>query len=223
MEPAAKRVKVSTKSEAEAKRFAKTYMWKGERPEDSVVNPAQHPAKPVTWPWSLLFAIYVFADKYDTADLRCAAINFIQAKLMMITPVIFDMPTLADTRSAVKHLPSTSPLRRVLVDFWALQIEASYMREHYGDGLASILSEMPSSFLAECLMSCKTFDEATTPDGADQDRNDALRMFSKGNCVYHEHQNESAYVKDCCRDGWNRFSMAFCKVPNEEAEIEQDE
>ncbi|KAF7186754.1 hypothetical protein HII31_11986 [Pseudocercospora fuligena] len=219
-EPAAKRIKLSAESEIEARRLA--FMQRGGPPKGSVYEPAYRPALPLTWHWSLLFAIYVFADKYDTADLRCAAMNSIQAKLLMITPMMFSGPTLTETRYAVEHLPSVSLLRRLLVDFWATTTMASFMREVYGGEIIAALSDMPSSFLAECLMAAKTFDEAVAFDDVPEGHIDALRTYDKADCHYHEHQNDSQLVKDRCALGWIRFRDDYCIMPEKQAQGEDE-
>ncbi|KAF7193559.1 hypothetical protein HII31_05134 [Pseudocercospora fuligena] len=225
-EPPSKRVKLSSPADREDTNVDRLVAHRGlmlscAPPAGSTVNPPAHPAQPITWRWKLLFAIYVFADKYDSVGLRNLVMNFVQMKLTIMTPLIFDMPTLGDSRFPMENLPSSSPLRRLLAEFWGVQCDLQFIGDHNGGKEAStVLEELPSSFLADCLVAGKKYDEAC---GRDPDSSDAMRPLEKSQCAYHEHQNDGQIAQAQCREGWVFFRETFGHIPEVEREENGEE
>ncbi|KAK5114978.1 hypothetical protein LTR85_010016 [Meristemomyces frigidus] len=70
----------------------------------------------VTWTWSWLFEIYIFADLCDTRRFRTAIMETIQVKALQRTPKTYRLPHFEDFKEAFAQLPAASPLYSFLVD-----------------------------------------------------------------------------------------------------------
>lgn len=78
----------------------------------------------VTWSWSILFEIFIFAEKHDTRRLRNAAIELVQIKTLQWKPKTYDMPIPSALCFAFENLPKTSALYRFLVDLMTWEVDA---------------------------------------------------------------------------------------------------
>ena len=189
----------------------------GAAPLDASLTPDENDYQdPVTWLWIDLFKLYVFADKYDTRNLRMATLDIIQLKLCQTIPRKYAGPQILDVRWLAMHLPVNSPLYRVLVD-----AEASWFS--LGDSgaerdrQAAEFSQLPVDYLSACFVAGKRYDSArsckTCKRGGsqckktDHDVSDAVSFINKHPCSYHEH-GENSEEKAHCMLRWKSLAEA---------------
>ncbi|KAF7188994.1 hypothetical protein HII31_09684 [Pseudocercospora fuligena] len=175
--------------------------------KDTSEEPEEEEAsRPITWVWRDLFDLFIFTDKYDCPALRHQMLVYIQLKLFMCRPREYLGPGPRDTQYAIENIPTSSPLYRLLVDFWA----------HYyiKDAGQDCLSGFPSSFLADCLLELSRFDDASSrPRGYRRysHGNDGTRPVFRFPCYYHDHRNDDEATKQRCDAQWAYLISTYCE------------
>lgn len=112
-------------------------------------------SNPITWPWGWLFDMYVFADQYDTQRLRTQVMHLIQIRLDQRRPRMYLYPDHIDTQRCVDRLPSSSPLRRLLVDLWAKNMRMGSHGDPKDVKQVRAMELLPQTFLIECFIALK--------------------------------------------------------------------
>lgn len=138
-----------------------------------------------TWSFSILFALYIFADKYDSKGFRDAVFEKIQLKTLTRSPGLPNITTMC------QNLLSASPLYRLTVDL--------RLRCHHDE---NDLHEYPAEFLAECLVLSRRRLEAISCqicgwrgtmlvcDSTTHSRQDVEDQWGEGSwCQFHEHSD----------------------------------
>lgn len=161
---------------------------------------------PSTWPWSWLFDLYVFADQYDTVRLREQIMNFIQLRLDQRYPRMYCYPDSLDTQRCVDRLPSTSPLRRLLVDLWAKNIQVHDKKDPRVGFDAKAMNGLPAGFVIECFVALKCVLETYRCNGQNcrtitHDHGGSPVMQYTDRCRYHEH-DATNFEREKCADLW---------------------
>lgn len=171
----------------------------------------------MTWRPQHLFEIYTFADKYDTRELRMAAMETIQMKYIQKSPRKYLLPPITAVSWASLRLPSTPPLFRLLADAWSTRLTFGRHSGSSSYEQAEYCLRTPKEFLAECFVALKRHNAALAckkcqPDGSEEvceaithGANDAVVFNDKHLCTYHEHGGDDEEKARCCLR-WESFA-----------------
>ncbi|KAF2210355.1 hypothetical protein CERZMDRAFT_118192 [Cercospora zeae-maydis SCOH1-5] len=161
------------------------------------------PQNALTWPWTDLFELYVFAEKYDTRGLRIKVFDLIQLRLVR-NAMLYEsrwLPDPDDVTYLVENLPSNSRLVMLLSRYYQVQSARPVERR-----LAK-LGRLPSSFLALCYLHSMRFMQAKhcptcqarqhhTHDRA-HTWEDTLPPHAINSCLHHEHGDDQEERAEC--------------------------
>ena len=183
--------------------------WQPLFPEESLTDAKDEDDfnDPVTWRWMELFTFYVFADAHDTKALRNSIMDVVLQKTFQVKPRTYSKPNLYEFKRILNELPETSPLHRMLIDFWIYDIESS--RETDADDMASFPAELlvrvlrGSSNLARKLACprCKREAACDYPHSGFP----LQAGYKTDMCKYHEHESEQE--KKSCAKKWKELRI----------------
>ncbi|KAK5746359.1 hypothetical protein LTR17_000739 [Elasticomyces elasticus] len=161
---------------------------------------------PVTWEFEHLFALYIFADKYDTRRLRSAVMEHIQTKLFQTIPVRY-VPIFVDCIVVFNNLPGSSPLYKLIVDLVAYELLPldPREREHYERLPLSVSGDILGRLaqLARCLSCDECREDEHCEDESHPDIKSSEAVYKKEFCKYHEH--ESNEERELCVRKWGQI------------------
>ncbi|KAM3420618.1 hypothetical protein BST61_g3879 [Cercospora zeina] len=182
------------------------------------------PQDPLTWPWTDLFELYVFAEKYDTRGLRIKVFDLVQLRLVR-NAMLYEsrwLPDPDDITYLVENLPSNAKLVMLLSRYYQVQSARPVERR-----LAK-LGRLPSSFLALCYLHSMRFMQAKhcltcqarqhhTHDRA-HTWEDTLPPHAINTCLHHEHGDDQEERVECL-ERWTVKTQALRDELSQKAEI----
>ena len=120
---------------------------------------------PVTWSWDALFALYIFADKYDSRLFRQVVMEKIAFKMLQIGPKIYYLPGLESIAFLMENLPASSPLRRYITwDFARAEGGFHEYAEEWTKLSPEASKTLPPDFLLKVIAAQRRFNAATACD-----------------------------------------------------------
>ena len=173
----------------------------------------------VTWPYILLFELYIFAEKYSIRNFRIKIFENIQVKTAQTQPRRYYLPSFPVVGYAVERLHPTTPLYRYLVDCVAVWIGLPH-DDKDNQKQSEQLEVLAVPFRAQCLVTAKWCQSALKctkcgPDGTEEECNsvyhseeDALHPCDLDPCSYHEHGDNDEEQARCCLR-WESMAYKF--------------
>lgn len=164
---------------------------------------------PVTWPYSWLFELYVFAKVYKTRGFQLDILELIQLKGMEEQFV-----PLPDTIFVINNIFRSDPLYQLLA-YWYSDLDMVNFAETVQEQVEA-LSNLPSHFCilfhamyvrrdaAEKCSRCRA-DEACNAE--DHSKEDRIRPYLRNPCFYHDYGGDKKEENRCY---WRWFARRYC-------------
>ena len=164
---------------------------------------------PVTWPYSWLFELYIFAKMYKTRGFQLDILELIQLKGLKEQFV-----PLPDTILVINNIVSSDPLYQLLAHWYS-----DVAMESFGETLqeqVETLSVLPPHFCvlfhamyvrreaAEKCSKCRA-DEACNAES--HSKEDRIRPYLRNPCLYHDHGGDEKEENRCY---WRWFARRYC-------------
>lgn len=166
---------------------------------------------PVTWYYSDLFDLYIFADKYDSKGMRQAVMEIVQIKIMQCSPRSYYFPANEDFLQIYEKLPASSPMYILLVHVQAFDVaqDNQTLRQHFESMPADVMSQVLVLMKQmvgcyECSL-CRKRKQCT--DKTHSDIKIKPEKEQRDVCRYHEHTSEEE--ERLCRLRWIAIREEF--------------
>ncbi|KAK5127579.1 hypothetical protein LTR85_006919 [Meristemomyces frigidus] len=160
---------------------------------------------PITWSWTGLVTLYIFADQYDCRRFREAVFEVIHVKAWQELPRSYQPPRPETIDYLCKHTVKENRLRLFFKELWAAFMRRIDISREDEETWTGELGKLPPAFLAECFINVKRTEAALhCIHCADNGDNLCVstghvstdRRENHAWCRYHEHEGDEE--KEAC-------------------------
>lgn len=166
---------------------------------------AEDGSQPISWEWTKLFELYLFADAYSSRPFRQAVLEIIQLKYSLEDPTWFPRPQSEELGYVFRNTPQSSMLRRLISDVIASKIvdldlfspeESDYKKK------VKDLEQMPPELMLQASLSLGKTVAAQrccadssrrgfcVADRAAEHQQEQRPALDRDWCFYHEHETD---------------------------------